>query len=149
MYIWNKNSNAYRTDSNINMYIKWENVVGPVSECMLGLNIFKCKEHIKQTTTIIFNSNKTHLQFKFGPKGYVAKSCLTLFWPHGTWLARLLYPQDFPGKNTRVGCHFLLQGIFLTQGSNLSSMHFRWILYHCTSWEALKPLTQRFPINKH
>ena len=25
---------------------------------------------------------------------------------------------DSPGKNTRVGCHFLLQGIFLTQGSN-------------------------------
>ena len=26
--------------------------------------------------------------------------------------------DDFPGKNTRVGCHLLLQGIFLTQGSN-------------------------------
>ena len=25
----------------------------------------------------------------------------------------------FPGKNTGVGCHSLLQGIFLTQGSNL------------------------------
>ena len=25
---------------------------------------------------------------------------------------------DFPGKNTGVGCHFLLQGIFLTEGSN-------------------------------
>ena len=24
---------------------------------------------------------------------------------------------DFPGKNTGMGCHFLLQGIFLTQGS--------------------------------
>ena len=27
--------------------------------------------------------------------------------------------EDSPGKNTGVGCHFLLQGIFLTQGSNL------------------------------
>ena len=27
---------------------------------------------------------------------------------------RLLCPWDFPGKNTGVGCHFLLQGIFLT-----------------------------------
>ena len=26
--------------------------------------------------------------------------------------------EIFPGKNTGVGCHFLLQGIFLTQGSN-------------------------------
>ena len=28
---------------------------------------------------------------------------------------RLLHPRDFPGKNTGEGCHFLLQGIFLTQ----------------------------------
>ena len=31
---------------------------------------------------------------------------------------RLLCPWDFPGKNTGIGCHFLLQGFFLTQGSN-------------------------------
>ena len=30
---------------------------------------------------------------------------------------RLLCPGDIPGKSTGVGCHFLLQGIFLTQGS--------------------------------
>ena len=29
-----------------------------------------------------------------------------------------LCPWDFPGKNTGVGCHTRLQGIFLTQGSN-------------------------------
>ena len=34
-----------------------------------------------------------------------------------------------------MGCHFLLQGIFPTQGSNHVSC--RWILYHCTTWEAL------------
>ena len=38
--------------------------------------------------------------------------------PRGLQPARLLCPQDSPGKNTGVGCHFLLQGIFLTQGSN-------------------------------
>ena len=38
-------------------------------------------------------------------------------------------PWDFPGKNTRMGCHFLLQGIFPTQGSNLRLLHGRWILY--------------------
>ena len=27
--------------------------------------------------------------------------------------------MDFPGKKTGVGCHFLLQSIFLTQGLNL------------------------------
>ena len=32
-----------------------------------------------------------------------------------------------------MGCHFLLQGIFVTQGIFRIG---RWILYHCTSWEA-------------
>ena len=35
-----------------------------------------------------------------------------------TIACRLLCPWDFPGRNTGVGCDFLLQGIFLTQGSN-------------------------------
>ena len=48
---------------------------------------------------------------------------------------------NFPGKNTGVGCHFLLQGIFLTQGSNpwvsCISCIGRWILYCGATWEAL------------
>ena len=39
-------------------------------------------------------------------------------WPYGPYPARLLCPWDSPGKNIRVGCHSLLQGIFPTQGSN-------------------------------
>ena len=39
-------------------------------------------------------------------------------WFYGLQPSRLLCPWDFPGKNTRVDCHFLLQGIFLTQGLN-------------------------------
>ena len=35
------------------------------------------------------------------------------------WTAALLCPWDFPNKNTGVDCHALLQGIFLTQESNL------------------------------
>ena len=42
--------------------------------------------------------------------------------------ARSLCPQNFTGKKTGVGCHFLLQGIFLTQGSNLCLLLGRWIL---------------------
>ena len=52
----------------------------------------------------------------------VAQSCLTLCDPTDK-LARLLSPWDFPGNTTGVGCHFLLQGIFLTQGSNPSLLH--------------------------
>ena len=38
-------------------------------------------------------------------------------------------PWDSPGKNTRVGCRFLLQGIFLTQGLNPGLPHCRQMLY--------------------
>ena len=38
--------------------------------------------------------------------------------PRGLQPAGLLCPWDFPAKNTGVGCHFPLQGIFPTQGSN-------------------------------
>ena len=58
----------------------------------------------------------------------VAQSCLTLCDPmHCS--ARLLHPWDSPGKNTGVCCHFLLQEISLTQGSNPSPPHCRQTLY--------------------
>ena len=37
---------------------------------------------------------------------------------------------DFPSKSTGVGCHFLLQRIFPTQGLNLGLPHCRQMLYH-------------------
>ena len=40
-------------------------------------------------------------------------------WPYGLQPAMLLRPWDSPGKNTGVGCHALLQGIFPTQRLNL------------------------------
>ena len=49
----------------------------------------------------------------------------------------LLCPWDFTDKNSGVGCHFLLQGIFLTQDSNLHFLcllHCRWILYLLRHW---------------
>ena len=39
--------------------------------------------------------------------------------PHGLQPIRLLCPWDFPDKSAGVDCHFLLQGIFLTQESKL------------------------------
>ena len=52
-----------------------------------------------------------------------AQSCPTLCDPMDCMeeLPRLLCQWDFPGKNTGVGCHFLLQGIFPTQGIELAS----------------------------
>ena len=52
--------------------------------------------------------------------------------PQGLKHTRLLCSWDSRGKNTGVGCHFLLQGIFLTQGLNpclLHLLHCRQILY--------------------
>ena len=44
-------------------------------------------------------------------------------WLHGLQPANLLCPWNFPGKNTGVGCRFLLQWIFLTQGLNPHLLH--------------------------
>ena len=63
----------------------------------------------------------------------VAQSCPTLcdpmdsMWPHGP--TRLLHPWNFLGKSTGVDCHFLLQGIFLTWGSNPGFLHCGQTLY--------------------
>ena len=59
----------------------------------------------------------------------VTQSCVALRDPVDC-VARFLCPWDSVGKNTGVGCHFLLQGILLTQGSNLGLLHCRQILYH-------------------
>ena len=55
----------------------------------------------------------------------VTQSCPTLRNP-----ARLLHPRDVPGKSTRVGCQFLLQGIFPIQGSSPAPSHCRQTLCH-------------------
>ena len=47
---------------------------------------------------------------------------------HGLQPARLPCPWDCPGKNTGVGCHFFLQGIFLNQGLNPGLLNCRQIL---------------------
>ena len=52
------------------------------------------------------------------------------FEPHGLKPVRLLCPWDFPGKDTGVHYHSVLQGIFPAQGSTHISCIGRWILYH-------------------
>ena len=56
--------------------------------------------------------------------------------PHGLYIAQFLSPWDSPGKNTGVGCHALLQGIFPTQGSNPCLLNCRQILYHLSHLES-------------
>ena len=56
--------------------------------------------------------------------------CVQLFATPWTIPARILCPWNSPGKNTGVGSHSFLQGIFPTLGSNLGLPHFRQIPYH-------------------
>ena len=58
--------------------------------------------------------------------------------PLGLQPTRLLHPWDFPGKNTGVGCHFLLQEIFPTQGLNPGLPHCGQTLYHLSHQGSLQ-----------
>ena len=59
----------------------------------------------------------------------VAQSCPTLCDPMDCSLPSFSVHGIFPGKNTGMGCHFLLQEIFPTQGLNPSLLHCRQALY--------------------
>ena len=79
-----------------------------------------------------FNEDHHSLSFLAPLHGLLLFSCWVVsdsLWPHGLQPARLLCPCDFPNKNTEAGCHFLLQGIFLTQELNLGLLYCRQILY--------------------
>ena len=71
--------------------------------------------------------------------------CLTLCYPTDCSPAGSSIHGIFPGKNTGVGCHFLFQGIFLTQGSNLGLLHCRQTLYHLNHSEAKESVLQVYP----
>ena len=60
----------------------------------------------------------------------VVQLCLTLYEPMGCSPPGSSVCGDFPGKNTGVSCHALLQGIFPTQGSNAGLPYCKPILYH-------------------
>ena len=72
--------------------------------------------------------NLTHFDY-YLPMMYCAQSCPTLCDPIGCSLPGPSVHGYSPGKNTGVGCHFLLQGIFQIQGLNPGLLHCRWILY--------------------
>ena len=76
----------------------------------------------------------------------VTQSCPTLgtLW---TGAPRLLCPWEFSGKNTGVGCHSFLQGIFPTQGLNwhpLCLLHCRQNLYLLSHWGILPNISIQF-----
>ena len=70
----------------------------------------------------------------FLPGSKVAQSCPTLCNPMDCSPLGSSVHGNFPGKDTGVGCHFLLQGIFLTQGLNLRLLYCTQMLYHLSHW---------------
>ena len=58
-------------------------------------------------------------------KVLVTQSCPTLCDPMDCSLPWLLCPWNSPGKNTRMDCHSLVQGIFTAQGLNPGFLHCR------------------------
>ena len=76
---------------------------------------------------LISNTYKELLQFNNPPNNMVVlclvtQSCLTLCEPMDCSLPGSSVHGDSPGKNTGMGCHVLLQGIFPTQGSSYNDM---------------------------
>ena len=62
----------------------------------------------------------------------VTQSCLTLWDPLDYNLPGSSVHGDSPGKNTRMGCHAFLQGIFQTQGPNPGLLHCRLVIMWAT-----------------
>ena len=66
----------------------------------------------------------------------VTQSYIQLFATPWTVTHQAPLSMGFPSKNPGVGCLFLLQGIFLTQGSNLGLLHYRQSLFHLSHSES-------------
>ena len=66
--------------------------------------------------------------------------------PHGLQPTRLLCPWDFPGNSPGVDCHFLLQGIFSTQGSNPGLPRCRRTLYRLSHQGSLEWVSGEYPV---
>ena len=97
----------------------------PIARCLL----FSLHDFVVGLSTIPLSLGSTTAPgAKFVPACLVVSDFLTL----GLQPTSFFCPWGFLGKNTGAGCHFLLQGIFQTQGSNLHLLcllHCRQILY--------------------
>ena len=109
----------------------------PVCICLNFSNCVLCAVY---TMSVILSKaayKKFHIMelifYTCGSCCSVTQWCLTLCDPQGQYiLPDSSIRKNFPSKNTGVGCYFLFQGIFQTQGSNphlLCLLHWQ-ILYH-------------------
>ena len=93
-------------------------------ETVLSLNfVSPCTFPHFLLESCLYQVNKSRLR-------WVAQSCPTLCDPIDCSPPGTSVHGDSPGKNTRVSCHALFQGIFPTQGLIPAFPHCTWILYH-------------------
>ena len=71
-------------------------------------------------------------------------NCVQLFAIRWTTACQTPLSMGFPKQEYWMDCHFLLWGIFPTQGSNLDLLQFRCILYHWVIWDAYMILCLNF-----
>ena len=100
-----------------------------------------------------FLSSSDTLHSSVNPIGFTSNMCLvaqcpTLCNPMDCSPPGSSVHGDSPGKNTGVGCHALLQGIFPTQGSNPGLLHCRQILYQL-SYQGILNVFLFFDFKEH
>ena len=98
--------------------------LGPKPVCQKNSLFREVISHLRPSTDWMRSTHTTD-----ETKTVKSPSRVRLLAPHGLQPARLLCPWNSPSKNTGVGCHFLLQGIFPTQGLNPGLLHHSQILY--------------------
>ena len=87
---------------------------------------------VKQTFVAFSSSKPAFIYSLFNPPSppFCAQSYLTPCDPTDCKLTKLLCPCNFPGKSIGACCHFLLQKIFPTQGSNSCFLHWQVDFYN-------------------
>ena len=112
------------------------------SKCIKDLNVRPNTIKLLEETQA-GHSHTNHSKIIFYPTSKVkvkVKQLSHVFTtPWSVACTRLLHPWDFPGKSTKVGCHFLLQGIFHTHGLNPSLPPCRQTLYPLSHQGSLPP----------
>ena len=112
--------------------LKPERLPKQVSYRRMQSNYGEPKGREETNTIVSFSSYPlTPRKVPCGGGGLVAKSCQTLATP-GAIACQDPLSWDYPGKITGKCCHFLLQGIFLTQELKLRLLYFMQILYWLT-----------------
>ena len=110
-----------------------------LSDSHCGLNSFPALASLTKKMPSSPSGSQRLVQLLAQCMCLVAESWLTLFDPMNCRPPGSSVHGDSPGKNTGMGCHALLQGIFSTQGSNqrlMCLLYGRQILYHWDTEEA-------------